>query len=176
MVQLTPSSASEWQPEVFEQGYSYKLPSGRIMALRPMGINVYLRIGFIPDPLTSFVIDLMEKGLYEKVTDPITGKVAFNRRLPETKTKQQYADWLDLLDAICEASAVSPKVVGRGQPRQPDELSVDMLSLTDKHFIFSLFGEPVERLKTYFLLQERGLESVAADADNPSSSVGDPGR
>jgi hypothetical protein len=167
------TSLQDWSAP-YTEGFILKLPSGRTASIRPVSFSTFLRLGRIPEPLTSFVIDLVEFGKFHRATDPLTGEPQFRLKTPELHTDQDWREWFDLLDSVCETCFVEPKVrrstVGT-EWEAGDSITPDMIDLEDKYFVYGYLGEPVEKLKTFFLRSSQLVAPLSATIEHTHPSV-----
>ena len=79
---LVPTSATAWAAP-YEEGVVVGFPSGGLARIRAMTFETFLRIGNIPDPLTSFMIEVMDGGKFADC----------KLKTPDPHSKQQWDEW-----------------------------------------------------------------------------------
>lgn len=133
-----PTPASEFR-QMREQGVLQTLPSGRAVRLRTVTPDRLLRLGKIPDILTTLVVRMV----YEDVPndDLNTFLVA----------KEKVTDALEVVESlrvVCEAGLLEPSI-GPGD----DQISIDDLTLAERGWIFKLVFQSAEVLTRFRLEQ-----------------------
>lgn len=157
MAEQQPTSGREWRAPR-EQGLTVALPSGHVARIRPVGMDLVVRVGYIPGVLSNFIVQMIETGKGD---------------LPTTANLDEEKEWFRFLDCLVELAFVSPKVVA--SPQAEDEISIDDVELADKMAIWRVLGAPARALVSYFQSQEERLSSVAASEVQPSTGQPDPG-
>ena len=149
MSKKRPTRGSEWRKQRRE-GYLIPLTSGNVARLRPVALDVLLKQGRIPDFLTSAVSELLFEGN------------------PKSKDMAQYtSDMLELMNVICIAAFVEPRIVE--DPQGEDEIGIDDLHLKDKAQVMSLVTEPANVLRAFSETQMRSLDALSdGDGDEPA--------
>lgn len=128
------TSVSDWlQP--FIEGVIVELPSGNKLRMKPIAMDDLLRMGQIPDMLTS----LAAKTLWD--VTPLDEVANDNFKVAN--------DLSELLSIIVPCAVLEPKIyVGDGElPR--GMIKLEHLSLVDKLAIFQLSIQPVDVLKRF---------------------------
>lgn len=155
MDELQPTEGREWRAPR-EKGITVKLPSGHVARLRPVGLDLLVRVGYVPSILGSYIIDMIERGKGE---------------LPKEATLDDEKEWFRFLDCLVELAFVSPKVVK--DPQADDEISVDDVELGDKMEIWKLLGAPARELVSYFRQTEERPQAMAASEVHPPTGEPD---
>lgn len=158
---LVPTSATSWAAP-YQEGVVVGFPSGNLARIRPITFETFLRIGHIPDPLTSFMIEIMDGGKYAD------GKL----KMPDLHSKQQWEEWFSLLNSICVSCFVEPQVVlPSDDPLPPGSVITDMISYEDKLHLYACLGASIERLKAFFLRSAERVATVAASTGNAQGRI-----
>jgi len=157
MSEMQPTRGIDWR-KPREEGYLLALPSGNTARIRPVALDVLLRHGEIPDILTP----LIAKMIYEGVdTDEL------DRLLSVETLAEQSDEMLALIDAICTASFVQPRIVD--EPQAEDEIAIADVDLADRGTVFSLAVLPARHLRSFCERQAAGVEAVPdGDGDGPA--------
>jgi hypothetical protein len=112
-----------------EGGVEITLPSGMMARLRAVGLDAFLLTGQIPDALTPAILEAVEGGSAD---------------LPAMESLSAARDYLHLLNAVCAAAFVSPRVVE--SPQADDEIALDDIDFEDKVWLLELLGKPITAL------------------------------
>lgn len=131
---------------VYEKGLPQTLLSGVEVYMRPVQPDRLLDLGHIPDILTP----IMLKGLYGDVTQELD-KFLMDKRENMEETMKMVA----AVNAVCKAALVDPSVA-------------DVLTLSDRMWLFKLAFMPAEVLSTFRLKPRRDVEDLA---DEPGESL-----
>lgn len=142
---LQVTSGVEWRKA--RESAILKLPSGRVVEARAVSFFYLLKLGRIPDQLTTQVID------------HVFGSADLVFDLKKPKNLQAF---LELLDAVCESCLVNPRVVK--EAKADDEITVDDVIEADKMFLYKLINRPASELATFREEQEGDV----ANLDNES--------
>lgn len=131
--QVTAASEMRW---LREQGAYITLPvSGWVVRMRTVTPDRLLRLGKIPDILTTFVVNMV----YGKTNgDDVVSFLA-----PKEKAEDAAA-MLESLRVVCEAALVHPRIVA--DPMADDEISIEDLEIADRGWIFRVAFAPAESL------------------------------
>lgn len=145
------TAGSMWR-SAREQGYLKQLPSGNYARLRPVALDKLLLGGEIPDILTPLVVKMLMDG---------ADRVGLDEFLSEKGTENalsQFAEMISLVNLICIAAFVEPKIVT--SPQAEDEISIDDLDMADRGLVFNLALQPVEVLRRFRLESRPDVETV----------------
>lgn len=124
--QISITPAAEWKrPRT--QGYPVRFPSGMVARLRPIGPTFFVKAGKIPDVMSSFVAESLEKGRLE---------------LKAVKTVEDLKDYHKLLDLIAEASFIEPSI-------ERGEITVEDIDDEDKTALLTWFLTPARKLRSF---------------------------
>jgi len=137
-----PTSGAEWR-KPREEGFLVHLLSGNMARIRPVALDVLLRQGEIPDLLTPWVA----KTIYEGVDTDELDKLLNVETLVE-----QSDEMLSLIDAICTAAFVEPRIVA--DPQAEDEIHITDVELADRGSVFSLAVLPAKELLSLIHISE----------------------
>jgi hypothetical protein len=130
---LTPAKEMRW---LREEGAFVRLPvSGWVVKVRTVTPDRLLRLGNMPDVLTSFVVNMV----YGK----LDRNAVFDFLAPKERAEEAAA-MLESLRVVCEASLVHPRLVL--EPVADDEISIDDLEVADRGWIFRLAFAPADAL------------------------------
>lgn len=145
---MNTTSGKEWR-KLREEGLVIELPSGNVVRLRPVQLDMLLLLGRIPDALTQVVEDM------------IFGRP--NSLLNEdSQTIEDLRLLVEFYDAICKSSFVSPRIVDK--PQADDEINIEDVSLEDRRFVAELVNKPASELARFH--PNRGQENVVASMDD----------
>lgn len=115
----------------------------RFAKIRSVDMGLLIRLGRIPDSLTSLIAEGVQRG----------GNIQI-----DTESMDGVKKMIELAEAVCEVAFVSPKIVV--DPLADDEISLDHLTLEDKLFVLSFFQKPTHVLESFRLEQTRHVEPV----------------
>jgi len=160
METLPVSSGLEWRKKR-EQGELIQLPySGYIVRIRTVLPDQLLKLGKIPQVLSTLVLEMIyDKGDEDK----------FQRFLTENETPDAAADMLESLRVVCVAGMVEPKVVDN--PTLDNEISIDDIEIADRAYIFRLVFAPSEALSRFRYQPPSDVDVVANGAADPQPTV-----
>lgn len=150
MTELTLTPASIWrkQTERNAQGYIVPCPSGRVVQLQPVQLDVLIMSGKLPDILTP----VAARALWTDATgDDIADKVEVAK------------GFIDLVDTITTAALMYPVI--KEFPIADDEIALSDIGFMDKIHIFRLATGPAETLSTFSDYQKTGLATIP-DGEN----------
>lgn len=136
-----------------EQGYLKQLPSGNWARLRPVALDRLLISGEIADLLTPLVVKMVMEGADTVSLDTFLNNVTTERALGTV------AETIQLLDLVCKAAFIEPRIVDN--PQADDEISLSDLLLEDKGLVFSLAMQPAEELRRFCLEPSADVASVS---------------
>lgn len=157
---LPVTSGREWRRNR-EEGELIQLPfSGNLVRIRTVRPDSLLRLGKIPQVLSSLVLDI----IYDKIEDN-----RFEQFLSVGEREDEAKEMLESLRIVCVAGFVSPKIVEN--PQSDDEISIDDIDLGDRSFIFRLVFAPVEALSTFRYKSPSDVDVVANGIGDPQPSV-----
>lgn len=122
----------------YEEGLPQTLLSGVQVLMRPLQPDKLLELGNIPDILTP----IMLKGLRGDVTQELNAFLMDKRdNMAETM------EMVKAVNAVCKAALVDPSIT-------------DLLTLSDRMWIFKLAFMPAEVLSTFRLQPRRDVEDL----------------
>lgn len=160
MDELPVSSGAEWRKNR-EQGELIQLPfCGRFIRLRTVRPDSLLRLGKIPNVLTTLVLNM----LYDRDEDD-----QFEKFLANSETREQAIDMVESLRVVCTAGMVSPRIVDN--PTEDDEISIDDLDLGDRAFIFRLVFAPAEALSRFRAESPSDVAVMANGEGDPQPTI-----
>lgn len=160
MNELPVTSGTEWRKNR-EQGELIQLPfCGRFVRLRTVRPDTLVRLGKIPNVLTTLVLNM----IYDRGEED-----QFEKFLTNVESREEALEMLESLRVVCTASMVSPKIVDN--PQADDEISIDDLDLGDRSYIFRLAFVPAEALSTFRYKPPSDVAVVANGEGNPQPSV-----
>lgn len=135
-----------------EVGYLVKLPSGHIARIRPVGPEVFTRLSRIPVMLG------------EVMTNPDADmEIDFS-------SPDKLKDWLEVINAITAGCMVNPRIVET--PTADDEITIDDVDISDRAFLFALFGKPVRALEIFCRESFATVAGIHATEDDRAESIG----
>lgn len=152
---MTITTVAEWR-EKRQKGVELLLPDyGDVVFIRPMDAGLFFKAGRIPDFLSKTVSDLIN-GISRSVDQP------------KDLTPDQTKEWLTWLDELVKWTFVSPKVAD-----QPGDewLGVDELTLRDKLYVYSFFGQPATFLRSFRDKQKTNVAVVDVTQNNGTHAV-----
>jgi len=153
-----PTRGVEWR-KPREEGFTLALPSGNVARIRPVALDVLLRQGAVPDLLTSWVAKTIYEGVDTEELDRLLGA---------ENLVEQSDEMLSLIDAICTAAFVEPRIVE--DPQEDDEIAIEDVELGDRGAVFSLAVLPAQALRSFLERQAAGVEPVPdGDGDGPAA-------
>jgi hypothetical protein len=144
------TSGKTWR-EAREKGIEIELISGNSVALRPIELDFFLRVGHVPSALASVL------------NDAINGK-AYKLEVPEQERAEQSEEWIKFLNELVTFAFVNPKVVDA--PQADDEISIDDVSYQDKLEVYGFFTRPARMLRSFRDKQTGNVAVVAPTAVN----------
>jgi len=152
-----PTRGIDWR-KPREEGFLLALPSGNSAKIRPVALDVLLRQGKVPDLLTPFVAKMIYEGVDTDELDKL---------LSVEKLAEQSDEMLALIDAICAAAFLEPRIVA--EPQAEDEIAIEDVELADRGTVFSLAMLPANDLRRFLERQAPSLEPVPdGDGDGPA--------
>jgi hypothetical protein len=156
METLPVTSGSQWRKNR-EEGELIQLPySGYLVRIRTVRPDALLRLGKIPQVLTTLMLDL----IYDRGEDD-----QFEKFLTTPEDQQEAINMLDSLKIVCTAGLISPKIVD--EPVGDDEITIEDMDLGDRSFIFRLVFAPAEALSRF-------RPGSPADVDVVSNGISEP--
>lgn len=156
--QLTPASEMRW---LRQEGAYTRLPhSGWVVKVRVVQPDRLLRLGKMPDILTTYVVQM----IYGKLEAD-----AANKFLGPRERAEEAAEVLESLRVVCEASLVHPRIVA--EPLADDEISIEDLELADRGWIFRLAFAPAEAMFPFRTQPPSTMDSVAELEAIPQATV-----
>jgi hypothetical protein len=141
---MTWNNGKEWR-KAREDGIEFKFPSGMVANIKPVGVDLFLKLGRVPDFLTPALIEALE-----------IGKSA----IPQRKTLEDEQSWIEFVDSVAELAFVHPRIVK--EPSGEDEIALEDVEWGDKIALVELLGSP-----------RRKLESFRSQPNSDVPSVGD---
>lgn len=156
---LPVTNGLEWRRNR-EEGELVQLPySGKLVRIRTVRPDMLLRLGKIPNPLASLMVDI----IYGRVDSD-----KMDNFLSLGESVEAAMDMLESLRIVCSASFVSPKIVDN--PTQANEISIDDIELNDRSYIFRLTFVSAEALKTFRYQPPTDVEIASNGAADPQPS------
>ena len=144
------TSGKAWR-KAREEGIEVPLASGNVVALRPIEVVFFLKVGHIPDALA------------ETVTKLIQGDTV-KFEIPAAEREAQSKEWLTFLDELVRFAFVNPKVVEN--PQADDEIALADVSYFDKLTVYRFFCQPASFLRRFHDMQTQPLAGVAPATGN----------
>ena len=125
-----------------ETGVAHRFGSGRIAYVKGLEVDFFVKTGKVPDFLTPFMVDLVDKG---------SGDV------PKIQSLEEVKSFIELLDLIVLYSFIYPKVVRGttmpdGSPLPDDTISLDDVSYMEKLEALRFLGKPTQQLQNFHAL------------------------
>jgi len=152
-----PTRGIDWR-KPREEGFLLALPSGNTVRIRSVALDVLLRQGKVPDLLTPFIAKTIYDGVDTKQLDEM---------LSIENLAEQSDEMLALIDAICVAAFLEPRIVD--DPQAEDEISIEDVELADRGTVFSLAMLPANDLRRFLDRQAASLEPVSdGNGDGPA--------
>lgn len=160
MEELPVSSGKEWRQNR-EKGELIQLPfSGRFVRIRTVRPDSLIRLGKIPNVLTTLVLNMIyDRGEEDK----------FEQFLTSAESREEALEMLESLRIVCVASMIEPKIVEN--PQKDDEIAIDDLDLGDRSYIFRLAFVPAEALSTFRAKSPSDVAVVANGEGDPQPTV-----
>lgn len=162
------TSVSQWKKST--QGTPLVVPSGNTCMVRPLGMDVLVKSGMIPNSLMGFITQALSKGKAPSQQDDFSIANLGGEQLEEI---------LNLFDAVCVQVVLDPPVYPtpeEGMARHEDRLYVDEVEFGDKVFIFQFAVGGTRDLEKFRQESESYLASVqdvSVDVLPPQSTAGD---
>jgi len=143
------TGASVWK-QPFKEGVEARLPSGKVIKLRPVALDVLLQSGDIPDFLT-----------------PIAAKTLWDETpLEDIENQTEMAvNFTQLVNTIIPAAILEPKVV-QGEPVNDDEISLNWIEFPDKVWIFNVVIQPVELMRKFCAESFKRVELISDGSES----------
>lgn len=154
---LQPTAGSVWR-NPREEGVVVLLPSGNAARLRPVGFDLIVRLGRLPEGLVSVAIDAINGG---------------EGKFEAPKTRKDVETYVDFYNAICECSFIQPRIVT--EPKGEDEIALEDLSWADKKYVSQFLNLPAAHLAVFRQEQTGDVGAVHPDAGNQTAPLGHPG-
>lgn len=151
MTEPTVTPASEWhaQRTESEQGYVVPLPSGNVVRLRPVALDVLILSGKLPDILTP----IAAKSLWtETKTDDIASQVEMAK------------GFIDLINIIVPAALLYPRITET--PQYDDDVRLDDIDFRDRVHIFQVATQPAAALYSFRREQEERMAAISNSQNN----------
>jgi hypothetical protein len=156
MSQVTPVSA--WKKKL--EPVPLELPSGNTCLVQPVGMEVFLKQGFIPNSLMGVVQQGLKAGEPGKL-----GEVETDELMTEAlQDPEKLQDIFNVADAVTVYCVIEPKVHPAPTDenlRKEDELYVDEIDMDDKMFIFQFAVGGSRDLEPFRAATSAALESVS---------------
>lgn len=160
MDKLSPTSGAQWRKNR-EEGELIQLPfSGYLVSIRTVQPDALLRLGKIPQVLSSLVLDV----IYDRGDDD-----KFEKFLTTPEDQQEALQMLESLRVVCTAALLSPRIVEN--PQADDEISIEDMDLGDRSFIFRLAFAPAEALTTFRYKPPSDVAVMANGVGDPQPSI-----
>ncbi len=154
--ELTITPAAEWNR--VREGVVLRLPSGRVARVRPISLELLVRLGRIPDGLVPTIVEIM------------TGQ---RGDLPGVQSLNELRDRLEFLDAMVMAAFVEPRVVDE-DPVPDGCVHIDSVDQRDKEFAFVLLNTPLHELERFRDEPQSAVEPVVAAEGHDAPGEPDP--
>jgi hypothetical protein len=151
------TSGKDWRA-AREQGISVTFRSGNTARIRPVGLDLLVKTGRVPNVLEPMVVQLIETGRADT---------------PASASLEDESAWFDFLNCLCELAFVQPRVVA--EPQTEDEIGVWDISLSDKMQLWEVLGTPARMLASHFRQQETALAHLGTSEVHPSTGEQNPG-
>lgn len=142
------TSAKEWKTS---KATDLKLPSGNVALVRNPGIQHFLRIGIIPDPMMAMVQKM------------IAGKQKEFDPSEFIKDEDSLLTTFELFDKVLVEVVIEPKVVmppKKQEDRDDETLYADDVDFEDKVFIFQFAVGGTKDLEEYLQRQKQAVDAV----------------
>lgn len=149
-----PTSGKEWR-KAREEGFPFRLDSGRMVRLRPVSLAALIRRGDIPNLLIPVVADMLWRK--SRTDDRTAEQMAADDSAEEEKW------FFDLSGVIIRDCLVAPRVVDN--PQADDEISLDDISFSDQLAIYRFAKLPAEVLEMFLPQQNGDVATLPAGED-----------
>lgn len=149
---MTPTKASEFRKEMTD-GVEFDLPSGKTVRVRGIGIDVFIKVGYVPDFITPVIAKVVSEG---------------GASWPEIDDFQKAKDWFRFLDSVCMAVLVSPRMVD--DPTTDDEIAPHDMHYDDKMAILTCLGRPAHTIAGFRKEPKGHVQPVAIKPGNTPSA------
>src|SRR5580765_7201439 len=127
----SPTSALTWK-KPYVEGELVEFPSGNVARLKPMSLDTLIRLGRVPNVLLGLVAsDLIGK------TDDET----------PLSDEEVTSELVRMMDTLALTMFLEPRVVEENPGSA--EISVDMVSMTDKQFLMELVLDGSHKLRSF---------------------------
>lgn len=174
MSNVTP--VSEWKKK--SGPTPLDLPSGNTCLVQPVGMDAFLKQGFIPNSLLGIVQKALAAGEAQKL-DEINTDEMMAQALQDPEKLQGIFDVADSVTVYCVVEPrVYPVPTDTTVPREEDKLYVDEIDMDDKLFIFNFAVGGSRDLEAFRQGTTVGVGSVPVgdSVQLPAEqSAGDPG-
>jgi len=146
--------AQTWKKE-YQEGVEVTLDSGKVVRVRPVGFDTFITYGGIPDQLTPHVEALLKAQSTGKAAEELLGNL------------EDFQAQNTIINLFCITCIIEPKFsLAEPGTEAEDEVSIHLLSDSEKVQIYTLLGRSTAQIKEFFRKQEKSVESV------PVSKVG----
>lgn len=167
---LTPTPANEWRNASGFDGIVLALPSGLTAKIRPVGLDLYIKLGRIPNFVAPTIKAAMDEP-FDSDGNPIT------HNMPAPVSLQERKEWLEFLDDLARVQFVDPQVVtDDSKPLQANQIRANDISLQDKTFLLNYLGDPAKQLAFFRQWASASLEYLQALPANREDAIGIDGR
>lgn len=136
----SPTPPGEWRPTLL-----YHFRSGHTALLQPVGLDLFIRVGRVPNSLESIVVDMFK---------------SVGERRFDIASLQDIRDIVQFLDQLCIAVFVAPKVVEGKADYEAGQISVDDIPYMDKEEVLDFFNDPTRALAAFRPKPIGDVESV----------------
>lgn len=130
------------------------LNSGLVALLRPVGLDLLIKTGRIPDLLTPMIMDALN------------GRAPIIPTVDKPEEAQELVKYLDLL---CELAFVAPKVVA--DPHGEEEISAGDIPFADKFALQYMVGQPRKWLENFRPVASTDVRPVGTEPGLPPATV-----
>lgn len=167
MLNISSGKAMREAREDVQQGVPLILPSGWTVRVKAISLEACVKLGYIPDGLTSYVVDAFN------------GKIPSAEAVEEIKNLAEAKQELEYWEHLCRHCLVEPRIVDN--PQADDEISIDDLELVDKQHIAAVVLRPANMLRSFCEQQNAFMEHLhtqqavrtEAQPDSTPASVGE---
>jgi hypothetical protein len=155
MSNVTP--VSEWKKK--SEPHPLDLPSGNTCLMQPVGMDVFIKQGFIPNSLLAIVQKALAAGEAGKADELDMSEFMAEALVDPEKIR----DIFQVADAVTVYCVVEPRVYPVPTDsvlREEDKLYVDEIDLDDKLFIFNVAVGGTKDLEPFRAATAAGVGSV----------------
>lgn len=151
--ELAVSSPADWKQT--KAGKVVALPSGRNVRLRAPGMDVFLRIGIIPDSITPIIVKALGQ----------SKEIDLNEMVKDGDQLRKLFEMYDAITVYCMAEpTINPVPIGK-EKRSDDQLYVDEVDFEDKVFIFQYAVGGTADVEKFRDEQKERMASISTGAN-----------